>query len=526
MRRTLRLAPVLLVPVLLTGSRPPRQAPPVRLAVVVVVDQLRADLLDRYDDLFTGGFRRLRDRGFRFTQATQDHAWTETAPGHAAIATGTVPAHNGIVLNDFFVRDGDRVRSLYSVADSASPILGLPDLPGRSPANMRRPAFSEWLVANEPKARIATVSRKDRGAIPLAGHTHATALWMDIEAGRFVTSRYYATAYPAWVDDFNTRVLPVLYADSVWVLRVPPAAIARARPDSADYENGGKDVTFPHAASERGRLSYNAWVAKTPVPDIATLAMAHRMAEELHLGRQDHLDFLGISLSQTDAIGHAWGPLSLEQLDNLLRLDRALGEFMEWLDEFVGRDQWVLALSADHGVMTAPEYLAQQGIDAHRLTVEDSRAQRAILNRLTGSVDAATRAAVVADLERLPFVADVVTIDELRDTVAVADSFIRLYRNSYAPDRGTRSQLADGLVIQNRVNIIPAAADAATHGSAYYYDRHVPLAFMGPGIRAGVTQEPARAVDLAPTLAGLLGVPVPAGVDGVSLVATLRQGAH
>jgi Type I phosphodiesterase / nucleotide pyrophosphatase len=523
MRRTLRLVPVLMMAAVLTGSNPPPQAPPIRLAVVVVVDQLRADLLDRYDDLFTGGFRRLRDRGFRFAEATQDHAWTETAPGHAAIATGTIPAHNGIVLNDFAYRDGDRLRSMYSFADSASPILGLADSPGRSPVNMRRPSFAEWLVAHEPRARIATVSRKDRGAIPLAGHTRATALWMDIEAGRFVTSRYYASAYPPWVDDFNARVLPALYADSAWVLRVPPGAVARARRDSADYESGGKDVTFPHKASERGRISYNAWVAKTPVPDIATLALAHRMTEELRLGREGHIDFLGISLSQTDAIGHAWGPLSLEQLDNLLRLDRALGELMDWLDEYVGRDQWMLALSADHGVMTAPEYLAEQGTDAHRLTVEDSRAQRAILNRLSRSSDAATRAAAVADLERLPFVADVVTLDELRGTAAAADSFIRLFRNSYLPDRGTGSLLSTGLVVRNRENTIVAGAEASTHGSAYYYDRHVPLIFMGPSIPAGVSGEPARTVDLAPTLAALLGVPAPAGLDGVSLTRVLRR---
>jgi len=523
MRRTIRLIPVLMLPAVLAGSNGPRR-PAVRLAVVVVVDQLRADLLDRYDDLFTGGFRRLRDGGFRFAEATHDHAWTETAPGHAAIATGTYPSHNGIALNDFFIKVDGRLRSVYSFADTASPILGLPRLPGRSPANMRRPAFAEWLVAHEPRARIATVSRKDRGAIPLAGHTRATALWMDVEAGRFVTSTYYASAYPAWVDDFNARVVPVLYADSVWDLRVPPEAVARARRDSAGYENGGRDVTFPHAASERDAgTSYNAWVAKTPVPDIATLALAHRMAQELQLGREGHIDFLGISLSQADAIGHAWGPLSLEQLDNLMRIDRALGDFMDWLDEFVGPDQWLLALSADHGTMTAPEYLEEDGIDARRLTVEDSRAQRAILTRLTGAADAAARVAAIADLERLPFVADAVTVDELRETVAAADSFIRLLRHSYVPDRGTGLLLATGLVTRNRENTMVAGADASTHGSVYYYDRHVPLVFLGPDIAAGASSDPVRTVDLAPTLATLLGVPVPAGLDGVSLAGALRH---
>ncbi|MGD8279481.1 MAG: alkaline phosphatase family protein, partial [Gemmatimonadota bacterium] len=189
-----------------------RRQQPVRLAVIVVVDQLRADLLDRYDELFTGGLRRLRDAGFRFTDATHDHWWTETAVGHTAIATGNYPAQNGIVMNDFATPDGDRLRSVYSYADPESPILGVPDLPGRSPANMRRPSFAEWLVDHEPRARVATVSRKDRAAIPLAGRTRATALWVDIEGGRFVTSGYYANEYPAWVDDFNATVMPALYS--------------------------------------------------------------------------------------------------------------------------------------------------------------------------------------------------------------------------------------------------------------------------------------------------------------------------
>lgn len=496
-----------------------------RLAVVVVVDQLRADLLDRYDDLFEGGFRRLRDRGYRFTTATQDHWWTETAAGHTAIATGAYPSHNGIVRNSFTIPDGDAFRSIYSFDDPASPITGAPDLPGRSPLNMLRPAFAEWLVGHDPESRIATISRKDRGAIPLAGRTPATVLWMDIESARFVTSSWYATQNPAWLDDFNDRVMPQLYSDSAWTLQVPGSALSLARRDSADYENGGRDVTFPHEASERSRnQSYNGWIAETPVPDQATLMLARRMVEELELGRRDHVDMLGISLSQTDAIGHNWGPLSLEQFDNLLRLDRQLGQFMQFLDEYVGEDRWVLALSADHGIMTAPEYLAELDTAASRMTRDQQRAQAALLTELAQASDPATRNAAMSALEALPFVADVVTLDELRGTAMPADSFVTLMRNSYVADRGTRALMAPPeAIIRQAEHMIATSSDASTHGSPYFYDRHVPLIFMGPGIASGASDGRAATVDLAPTLAELLGIPLPQGVDGLSRAGQIRR---
>lgn len=523
MRRSFAIPILLLALIAAMAAFASRRQEPVRLAVIVVVDQLRADMLDRYDDLFTGGFRRLREEGFRFTDATHDHWWTETAPGHTAIATGMYPTHNGIVQNDHFLRDADRVRAEYSFADPSSPIPGS-ELPGRSPANLRVPGFADWLVDHEPRARVVTLSRKDRGAIPLAGRTHGTALWVDIEAGRFVTSEYYAREFPAWLDDFNTNLMPVLYSDSVWTLRVPADAVSRARRDSADYENGGRDVTFPHAASERpANQSYNAWMAETPAPDLATMLLARRAAEELQLGRQDHIDYLGISLSQTDAIGHNWGPLSLEQLDNLLRIDRILGQFMTFLDESVGRGRWLLALSADHGIMTAPEYLREQGIGARRLSGTELRGSRAILAGLADAADAEARARVIAQAEALPFVADVVTEDELQNRTESADSFIRLLRNAYIPDRSSSSLLRQGVVVRNEEYAISGRSDAATHGSPYYYDRHVPLVFMGPGVSPGTSGDRARTVDLAPTLAALLGLPAPDGLDGVSLVPALRR---
>jgi predicted AlkP superfamily pyrophosphatase or phosphodiesterase len=508
----------------MAASAAARRQQGTRLAIIVVVDQLRADLLDRYDALFTGGFRRLRDQGFRFTNATHDHWWTETAPGHTAISTGAYPAHHGITLNTFAVPDTNRLLSVYSFADSTSPILGLPDRPGRSPANMRRPAFAEWLVAHVPRARVATVSRKDRGAIPLAGRTRAAAFWIDIESGRFVTSAWYAREIPAWVTEFNAGVMPSLYADSVWTLAVPPAGRALARRDSAAYENGGLDVTFPHAAAERpASQSRNAWVAETPVPDLATLLLARRMVEELRLGRRADVDFLGVSLSQADAIGHKWGPLSLEQLDNLLRLDRALGEFLAWLDEFVGPDRWLLALSADHGVMTAPEYLRELGTEAFRLTSEQARVPRSLLARLADTTTAVARAEVIGQIEALPWVSDVVTVAELRSTGAPSDSFLPLLRNAWAPDRSAGTTLSTGLVVRNRPNVTSATSDAGTHGSPYHYDRHVPLVFLGPGIPNGLSEARVGTVDLAPTLASLIGVPIPAGIDGVSRASLLRR---
>ena len=323
---------------------------------MVVVDQLREPYLERYGDLFTGGFRRLLDQGRLYTRATHDHAVTETAVGHATLATGVYPMRHGIVANEWQVRTPKGLVDVSNVGDSTVKIVGYPTLAGVSPHYLMRPGLADWLVAANPRSQVASVSGKDRGAVQPAAHARGHVYWFEPRAGRFVTSTYYRDRYPAWADEFTARVLPRLARDSVWASTIPAAALGRASADTVPWEGDGVHTGFPHRFVDEGRPgAYWGWFSATPMLDAATLEYARTMVTSLGLGRDDAPDFLNVSLSQTDRIGHAYGPLSREQLDNLLRLDRELGEFFTFLDRTVGAGRWVVGLSADHGSLVSPE---------------------------------------------------------------------------------------------------------------------------------------------------------------------------
>lgn len=490
------------------------------LVVLVSVDQLRADLLDRYDDLFQGGLRRLRDEGFRFTRASHNHANTATAPGHATLATGTVPARSGIVANQWYEQEEGGWRARYSVEDPASPIVGYPDMPGRSPENLLRGGLADWIREANPSAQVVSVSRKDRSAITLAGKTRGHVYWMASPEARFVTSSFYRDSYPEWITRLNDS-LPELAWDSVWTSTVPAGAAVLSRRDTASYENDGVHTYFPHAfaieQAPAGPLPFGQWVAGTPAVDAATLAVAMRAVEELGLGRGEGVDYLAVSLSQTDAVGHSFGPLSREQLDNLLRMDRELGRLLEFLDATVGEGRWVLGFSADHGVLTMPEYLQEQGLSARRLSREDLLA---VLERTSragqqGGDDPGSLAAALAEL---PFVARAAPVQELLRGEP-ADSFVTLFRNSYLESRPASTLETSGVNVRwTEGTLTTGEATGTSHGSPYWYDRHVPLVFLGAGVTPGESAESAYTYDLAPTLANLAGVAFPSDVDGRPLL--------
>ncbi len=500
-----------------TAARP--EAPQVRLVVAVAVDQLRADLLDRYDDLFTAGLRRLRDQGYRFTGANHRHAITATAPGHTALATGVVPARSGVVSNSWSERNADgQWRGVYAVQDSLATILGWPDSPGRSPVNLLRDGLADWIQDADEQSVVVSVSRKDRAAITMAARADGHVYWMLPEVPAFTTSTYYRDELPEWVRDFNAEELPAIIADTVWEGDRSRQAKHRARGDTASYEGDGVHTYFPHRyglESDGGELSVADWAANTPLPDRATLALTERAVAELELGRDEHLDYLAVSFSQTDLVGHGFGPLSREQLDNLLHLDQVLGELFEMLDARVGRGRWVMGFSADHGVLTMPEYLAEQGEYATRLPEADLAVMREIYSGAGSRSDDEERARWVAEqVQGLESVADAFTYAELAREEP-GDSFAVLYRNSYYPGRVAGSFGRLGVEARFRPNVLATTSSTGTsHGSPYWYDRWVPMVFLGAGVTAGESNAPAETVDFAPTLARLGGVAVPDDLDG------------
>ena len=493
------------------------------LVVMVLVDQLRADILDNYGDLFTGGFKRLRDNGYSYVNATHDHAATETAPGHATLATGTYPSRHGIVSNQWHsLRDGKWVL-LLSVNDPNVKIVGQPALPGVSPYYLLRPGLANWMVAADPRSIIASVSGKDRGAIHPAARTKGYVYWFEPQAARFVTSTWYRSADPDWIKSFNDLLLQRYRSDTVWASTIPRSMLSRSNSDTIATEGDGTHTYFPHRfGAEATASAFWQWWAATPDLDAATIELAEAMVTSLGLGRDDAPDFLSVSASATDRVGHAFGPASREQLDNLLRLDRELGQFFTFLDKSVGKGKWTVMLTADHGVLDSPEDLLARGEYGHRLTASERAKLDSLRTEADNAPDPKVAAVTLRDaLKKLSIIGDAWTREQL-DNGQPADSFEVLQRHSRSPGREEGLFSREGVEFRFVPGLLTGPG-GSSHGTPYFYDRHVPMIFMGPGIPHGRDTSRASTVDFAPTFAAILGIPYPNDLDGKPLKAVVGR---
>jgi predicted AlkP superfamily pyrophosphatase or phosphodiesterase len=531
-RRSRRLAGALLLPVLAGVGGCVRERP--ALGVLIVVDGLRGDLLRVYDSRFTGGFRRFTDAGFRYRNAMVDHAITVSHAGHVTIATGSNPARHGIVDAAYYVPGPGASRHLVdALQDSAEHIVG--DSSGRPAVSPRRvlvEGIAEWLRDRYPDSRVVAVGSGAYSSVLHVYRAPADVYWFDPGLGRYVTSTFYRKTDAPWVAAFNRSVPPSLRDSSLDWRPVAGQASAPFRPDAYRYEADGVHTALPHEFSQEvspaGRASPAAqwrWFANTPWEDDATLRLAESAIRDLDLGHHATPDYLAIVLSQSDNASHYYGPMSDEELDVLLRMDRWLGAFLDSLDQRVGRGRWVAALTSDHGMANLPEYEAEHGRPGRRLTepVIEAVERRVAAEERKGS----SPAGIAALLSQYGFVAQVYDSQTLASPGRPSDLYLRLYRNSYRPGRvprlplfrlddGTSAIAAAGLMVRLRRGTI-VDIDRATHGSPYAYDRRVPLMFLGAGVPHGVSDAPARTVDVAPTLARLLGIPVPVPINGRSL---------
>jgi hypothetical protein len=500
----------------------------------VVVDQLRGDLLDRYDQVFEGGFARLRNEGRRWSNATFDHAQTSTSPGHATAATGVHPHRHGLVGNNWEERTPDGGwETVYALRDLDSPIVGAPGLEGRGPANLLREGLPDWVLQARPESRVVSLSGKDRSAIAMAGRTRGEVYWFEESLGRFVTSTWYRDDIPEWVVAFHGDPdgLARSWSDTIWHSTVPDAARQLSRPDTFAFEGDGVNTYFPHRFSREGGVGPDApaavresalhqWRSRTPFLDAATLDLARRAVGVLELGRREGVDYLALALSQADRVGHDYGPLSREQMDNLLRLDRELGDFLDFLDREVGEGRWTLALTADHGTLELPEARPSLGLHGRRISPDE---RRDLIRRAEAAAQAAgddpldrARAAATAALE-VEWVEDAFAWDDIL-AEAPADSLRLFFTRSWHPDRVLGHLGHLGVAYRMPEGVYDGRYPFGTgHGTPYHHDRHVPMAILGPGVAPGVVEAPASVVDLAPTLARLLGIPVPGDLDGEAL---------
>lgn len=506
-----------------------------RLLVVLVVDQMRADFVDRFRGEWQGGLARLLDEGILYRDAHHDNAFTVTAAGHALIFSGKHPRSHGIIGNTWYDRASKE--RIEAIEDRDQHNLGL-EGPGASPRWLRASTLADWLREAEPEARVLSLSRKDRAAVLMAGRGAEHVYWYEKSLPGATTSTFYRTSLPDFVTAFNARGLDRELANSTWSLMRGEAAGYEGTPDDVHGENESffGDRVFPHAVP-RGEGEPLGKIKSLPGMDAWELALARDGVLGLGLGTDDVPDLLAISLSATDAIGHLFGPDSLEQRDNLLRLDAELGAFFAFLDEHVGLDRTVIVLTGDHGVAPLPE-LARVTLgrtDAARVSSEEieSRVSAAIDRALGGSggyvqafikqnlwldrtllevngisLERAAEAAVAA-LEAESCIARALLPAAFEGPANDQDPLIERWKRSYIADRS-----GDVIAIWREYCVDGDDETRTNHGSPYDYDTHVPLVVRVPGRAPASVDRFVSMVDVAPTLARLLGIDAPADLDG------------
>lgn len=491
---------------------PPAGAP--HLIVLIAVDQLRPDYLDRFAPDFSGGFAMLLRDGVFYTNARQEHALTQTAPGHATMLSGRPPASTGIISND------------RGAPDSTSPLVGS-NASGASPARFRGTTLLDWLRARTPASRAVSVGRKDRSAIMMVGRGAATVLWYGGN-GRFVTSTWYARALPPWLERWNAKRGVMAMAGETWNLLLAPERYAE--PDSVHIENRGRDVTFPHRLPSDSTALVSA-VADWPWMDSLTLDLALAGVRARGLGKRGVTDLLAIALSSTDGVGHDWGPDSREMHDHLIRLDRWLGAFLDSLAAVVPSEQTVIALTADHGIASIPQLAREwRGEDAwaYRDTIAMRYLARALGRDLIARADVSyDHGVVLADTAVLA--AAGIAVDSLREQLAAALRADPGVARVLTPDSLAAAEHTDTLallwqrqlphdvgwlaVVALRPGRMWSSSGMANHGNPTNTDIIVPMIIRVPGGRAARVDRPVRVTQLGPTLAGLAGVPPTEPVD-------------
>lgn len=507
----------------------PSSAP--RLVVLIAVDQLRGDMLDRYASQLRGGYARLM-RGAWFVNGYQDHAQTETAPGHASMLSGRFPRSTGIASNAVGVVDPS-YRLLVGTESGASPF------------RFQGTALYDWLVAKDRRARALSVSYKDRGAILTVGKAKQDVYWYSSRTGSFTTSNYYRDTMPSWVNAFNARRLPHRYAGSAWRLSRPLSAYPE--PDSVPFERGGRgNLVFPHPFPADSNQAAGA-IVLSPAIDSITAAFALEGVRQLNLGRGPQVDLLAVSFSATDIIGHNFGPDSREARENALRLDETIGWFLDSLYQMRDSASIVIALTADHGVQPIPELARQrgeatgnQGMHVTPLRAEVAAVRAGLQARGVDTTAFWAEGLDIFGLNREVVARAGLNADSILNAfagaakevpgVARADRMSAIRRADFALDPIARrwaqqipaSSSADVVVTLTRYSVW-GNAPGATHGSPYDQDAHVPIIFYGPWAKPGRYTDFARTVDIAPTLAQMIGVTPMERLDGVVLMKAIKR---
>jgi len=523
-----------------------------KLVLQITIDQMRGDFPMRYKDrLGEGGFRYLMEKGIHYSNAHFQHADTETPIGHAALFTGTYPAHNGIVSGNWY--DKTKKKLIYNCEDDRYPMIDQKPAPGkgRAPTNLLSSTIGdEMVIANNGKSRVFSISIKDRGAILPAGHT-GKAFWYSHSDGTFVSSTYYYKKYPNWVKQWHAEKKADRYKAKSWDLLHDISTYTFGKDDNRPYEIDTFDlgITFPHKLKGNSKNFY-ASLMVTPFGDELTADFAKTLIKNEKLGQGQQTDFMAISFSVTDYIGHFFGPSSLEAEDNILRVDRLLADLFKFINKQVGLDQTLIIVSADHGICEAPEYMESLGFNVGRLT-SSTITKGTVVNALIAKLGvpkevirfyehpyiylnedvisktkysvAEIETAVADEIVKIPGIRAAITRTDLMHGTFAPTLLNKKILNNFHPIRsGNIHVIADQFWYFYYEMEPKTSKIAATHASPWTYDTYVPIFFAGDNIPAQNIARPVTPYDIAPTIANILEVKPPSGSVGIPLVEVLE----
>ena len=548
----------LLVATLATAAQP-------KLILQITVDQLRGDLAPRFlDRMGEGGFRYLLEEGVVYNDAHHAHANTETIVGHATLATGAHPAAHGMVGNVWY--DHGLERLVYNIEDARYPLLTVggdvnqeteidptqkaAKVSGRSPANLLVSTFSDELsIHTNGRAKIFGVSVKDRGAVSLAGHA-GKAFWFSKGTAEFVTSSFYYEQYPDWVVDFNAARPAERYSNTNWELLHDQDSYLYGDDDDAAWETDfpGYGRVFPHPYGSSDGKYFTTLLTLSPAGDEMTLDFAKALVSNESIGEDDVTDYLSVSFSSTDYVGHIFGPSSLEMEDNILRLDRTIAGLLAFIDTEIGLENTLIVLSADHGGPEVPGLLNEKGFEAQYVDPEswdktagiDSLKKKfgigeELINiyfhpylyldhdviRENGLNLSDVQAAVAKELTNFEGVAFAISSSAIESGQLPDNHVSRSIVKNHNPRRS-----GDIFIVfepHSFISDFDGLTVAATHGSPWRYDSYVPVIFAGSDLQAQKVYRRIHTVDIASTLAAWMGTKPPSGAAGQVLEEVIGQ---
>jgi predicted AlkP superfamily pyrophosphatase or phosphodiesterase len=515
-----------------------------KLVVGLVIDQMRWDYLYRYSDLYgTGGFKRLLNQGFSNENTFIPYVPTYTAVGHTCVYTGSVPAITGIVGNNWF--DKTTNRYVYCTDDSSVTTVGSTTGAGKmSPANMWVTTIGDELkLSNNFKSKVIGIALKDRGAILPAGHSANAAYWYDDKPGKWISSSFYMDALPKWVDDFNAKDLPAAYMRTDWNKLLPAAKYNVSTADDKPYESaikGEKGVVFPHKLSAISAADKYEAFKTTPFANTFTFDFAKAAIENEGLGKGTVTDFLAVSISSTDYIGHAFGPNSVEVEDTYLRLDQDIADFLAHLDKKLGAGNYLFFLTADHGVAHIPALMNEHNIPAGTFNDNDiareiniaienefgiKKGVRTVMNYQvylnTDSIESngkdveAVKRLVIKMLKQKPYIIAAFATEYIAIT-ALPQPQREMMINGYNPKRSGDIQFTF------KPGYFDGGNKGTTHGLWNPYDAHIPLLWFGWGVKPGKTNREVYMTDIAPTIAAMLRIQMPNGSVGKVITEVIK----